>query len=1234
MDQSGASQPNGVAAQGPVASGPPPSRWWRWPLGLGAAAAVYTGVVGAWLPGFVRPRVEAALQAALGTPVHLGDLSVQPWTLRVAATDLRLGEGATPWFALKQAEVQLSLESLWRLAPVVQHVTLVAPQLWVERTEGERLNISPVIERLRAAPSTPSTGEPARFAVYNIALREGSLRYTDRVLQQEHRIEQLQLSLPFVSNLPSFVKVEVAPALSALVDGSPLQVHGRSLPFTQDKKSEVDLSLRQVPLKPWAEAAKPFLPPSWHVAVPEGVFDTSVVLRFEERAAPAVPSLVLSGGLSVAKLSLQAKGLPGLGPLDTGWRQLSVAGIEARPLERQVTVGNVTLDGLQLSLTPASAAPGVPQAKAVSAPPATASPPWRWQVGQLKLNAPRIDVQTDTTAPWPGLRDVNVSVKGLSASAQAAPASWSLAWQDTQGAAFKAEGDVQLARAQAHAQLQLDALALRPWMAPVASLPALRGLPLQLREGSLSLQTRVAAQWAPAEAMSVTIDQGRLAVRGLQTRATPPATNDQLNWTALMLDGIQAQLGAQGLKEATLASLTLQGLDARLTRDAQGRVLGFGGEAATGSPHEPVRPASGKAAQPAAPAAALPALRWAVSSLRCQACALRLSDQTVSPTAELALSQTELSVQGLTQDLRQTLAVEVRTRAQGPGQLRFKGQVRPQPLLLNGSVGVSNLDLRVLQSYIDPLVNVSLVAAKAQADGRVSLQDEAKQGLRARYQGQMGLSELRVLDRVNDADFLTWQSLDLSGMDVAWQQNGALDAKLGRIRLQDFYGRVIVNPNGQLNLANIVRHEAGAEAKSITTPEPAKPSVPTAAASAAPSPASTTSSTTPAPQIRWDQVQLSRGRVDFTDNFIKPNYSARLTQIEGDISAVSSSQPEPATVKVSGAVDDGAPLLITGKLHPLGPRLYTDIEGSAKGIELTRLTPYASRYAGYAIEKGTLSVKVHYKVDGGKLQAENQIFLDQLTFGEKTDSPDATSLPVRFALSLLKNSKGEIDVNLPISGSLDEPEFSVGGIIWRVLANLITKAVTAPFALLSGGGSDELGFVPFAPGVAELSPEAQQRLDTLATKLTDRPGLKLEATGRADPVTDAEGLRNAHLDRLLRAAKARSTGQSPAEVSVLPTERDTWLAAAYKAADIPKPRNVLGLAKTLPSAEMVALLKASARADEAALRELANRRGDQVKAYLASRMPPERVLLTASKLGTEGLGADQGPPSRVQFEVR
>jgi hypothetical protein len=1324
----------------PEAPSTSPSVWQRWRrpvLIVGGVAALWTGVVGAWLPGWVKPRAEQAASQALGTPVRIGQIHVQPWTLVVAVDGLSVGPQATPLFQLAHAEVQASIESVWRMAPVLRHVTLVKPELWIERQSATRFNFSSVLAHLQAQPASPKTDdEPARFAVFNIALQDGVVRYTDRVLGQEHRIEQLKVGVPFVSSLPSFVAVEVQPLLSARVDGSPLEIKGQTLPFANGLRSEVKLNWDAIDVPHWLSAAQPFMPPELQVLASSGRLDTALTVQFEERKPPAVPRLAIGGQLKLSQLAMQMPHAPGLGRLQAGWDSLRIEGIDALPLEHQAQIGLVQLDGLSLhneAPLPASADKSGARSAASAAVPAlvaaakrkapeqpakaeaVAAAPWQWRVAKIKLNTQRLDLQplpSDATAawpeaqrngtgngtaaaPWPAIAMLHLGVQGLDAHPQAKPASWDLTLHDEHGTTLLAQGHVQVAQQLVDAQINLSKLPLQPWLAPFAGVLK---LPLQVEQGELAVQAQLmarlkassalepaearllsghvvlsqllAAQAAPAAAGKQGQQRQQSKVSAQAARAAKPA--DHLKLESLTLDGMQAQLdmgAAPALRTLSVATLDVVQLDAAVTRGPKGEWLGMAPVSADASADSATVATTGTASAGGAPAnrakplspTAAPSIT--LQSLRCQVCQLAFTDQSVSPAAHFALTQTQLQLTDLSSDLGHPFKLDLATLAQGKGRVQLKGEVRPEPLSVSARLNVAGLDLREVQPYIDPLVNIHLAAAKAQADGQLKLQMPAKGGLQAHYKGRVGLSELRVQDRVTDADFLSWQSLSLDGMELSLQDQ-ALDANLGRIALKDFYGRIIINPDGQLNLAGIMRHQAGAEARSLTTPEPASAAASAASAAAsgvasgavtpssavaapsalaasavpsasASSPATATAAApaAPPPTLRWQQILLSKGRVDFTDNFIKPNYSARLTQIEGDVSAVASTKPEPATVKISGAVDDAAPLLISGQLHPLGPKLYTDIEGSAKGIELTRLTPYASRYAGYAIEKGTLSVKVHYKVDGGKLEASNQIFLDQLTFGEKTDSPEATKLPVLFAVSLLKNRNGEIDINLPISGSLDDPQFSVGGIIWRVLVNLITKAVMAPFSLLSGG-SDELGFVAFDAGSYELNEATRQRLDTLATKLTDRPALKLEATGRADPVADAEGLRRAHVDKLMRAAKAKATDAALDDTRIAPEERATWLLAAYKAADIKKPRNVVGLAKTLPPDEMEALLKAAAPTGPEALRALANQRGDQVKSYLANKMPPERVLLTASKVGAEGLADDKGSPSRVQFAIK
>jgi hypothetical protein len=1221
----------------------PASGWARWrrPLLIaGSVSALWTVGLGMWLPGWVKPRVEAAASDALGTPVSLAQIHVQPWTGVLAIDGLSVGPVSAPMLHVQRAEVQISLESIWRFAPVLRRVTLVKPDIWIERVEAQRFNFSPMLDKLMApSPKPAKDDEPVHFAVFNIAVQDGVVRYGDRVLGQDHRIDQLQIGVPFLSNLPSQVQVEVEPLLSARVDGSPLLIKGRTLPFADGLKSEVDVKLDAVDVPHWLVAAQPFLPKDMTPLARGGHLDTALTIGFEARKPPALPHLTIKGSVKLSQLALSMANAPSLGPVDLSWDALQVDGVDAAPLERLVSVGKVSLDGVQWRSQLLAGATAPATANATSAN--TATPPaskigdspvasWQWHLGQLRVQTGRIDVQpilSKKAGPaWPALRTVRISADGLDSHPKAVPAKWQLELHDEHDASVLVQGQAQVFKQEIEAQLDASKLQLQPWLAPLVSG---MNLPLSVQQGELAVQAKLSARLKTASALEMAqaqLLQGRVQLSGLDVRATQPGLKDQIKLGSLTLDGIQAQmsLDAQpGLRQLSMDSLQLAQLDAAITRGPKGEWLGMTPAAA---------PADAQHSPSKQPVSTLPDV--VLKSLHCASCKLQLLDQTVTPAAHFDVSQAELQVSNASTKLDELIKIELQTLAQGKGRVQFKGDVRPQPLMVNGRVVVAGLDLRVVQPYIDPLVNITLAAAKAQADGQLNLQDAGKSGLQARYRGRVGLSDLRVQDRVNEADFLSWQALSLDGMDVSWADQ-ALDANLGRIALKDFYGRIIINPDGKLNLAGIMRHEAGAEARSLTTPEAAgapKPAAVAAAAASTPSPAS--SATAPRPKLRWQQIQLTKGRIDFTDNFIKPNYSAHLTQIEGDVSAVSSVKPEPATIKIAGAVDDAAPLLITGQIHPLGPQLFTDIQGSAKGIELTRLTPYASRYAGYAIEKGTLSVTVHYKVDGGKLEASNQIFLDQLTFGDKTDSPDATKLPVLFAVSLLKNSKGEIDINLPISGSLDDPEFSVGGIIWRVIVNLITKAVTAPFALLSGGGTEELGLVAFEPGSADLTPVAQQRLDTLATKLIDRPSLKLAATGRADPAVDADGLRNAYLSQLMRAAKAKAVGQAVSEVTVAPDERLTWLTAAYKAADIKKPRNVIGVAKSLGLDEMTGLLKAAAPAGSEDLRNLANRRGDAVKAYLAAKLPPERVLLTASKVGLEGLPDDKGPGSRVQLDIK
>ena len=422
----------------------------------------------------------------------------------------------------------------------------------------------------------------------------------------------------------------------------------------------------------------------------------------------------------------------------------------------------------------------------------------------------------------------------------------------------------------------------------------------------------------------------------------------------------------------------------------------------------------------------------------------------------------------------------------------------------------------------------------------------------------------------------------------------------------------MVTEQGRFNLSGVAAPSEAASA-------------PAAPASAASAPAVAAE---PALDLAVGGVNLVNGRIDFSDHFVRPNYSADLSALNGRLGAFRSGTREMATLELRGRAAGTALLDIRGALNPTADPLALDIQAKATDLELAPLSPYAGKYAGYAIERGKLSMDVSYKIaPDGKLEAKNQVILNQLTFGDKVDSPDATKLPVLLALALLKDRHGVIDINLPVSGSINDPQFSVFGIVLKLIGNLLVKALTAPFALLAGGGSDDLSFVEFRPGTALPSAAGQAAIAKVAKALAERPALKLTVTGASDPAGEREDYRRALLEARLLAERRREllrAAAPAAEVDALaaldePT-RVRLLREVYRTTDLPnKPRNPLGFAKDLPAPEMEALLRAHTVVSNDAMRELALQRGLTVRdALVAQGLPGERLFLAAPKLRAAG----------------
>jgi hypothetical protein len=379
-------------------------------------------------------------------------------------------------------------------------------------------------------------------------------------------------------------------------------------------------------------------------------------------------------------------------------------------------------------------------------------------------------------------------------------------------------------------------------------------------------------------------------------------------------------------------------------------------------------------------------------------------------------------------------------------------------------------------------------------------------------------------------------------------------------------------------------------------------------------------------------LKLENGQVDFLDRNITPNYTSSISELSGSITGMSSEADVMAEVNISGKLDQHAPLLIIGKVNPLREELFADLVFDFRDIELSPTSPYTGKFIGYTVAKGKLSLELKYLVEGSRINGKNKAFLDQFTLGDTVNSPDAMNLPINLAISLLKNRKGEITLNVPVKGDLSDPEFSIGGIVFRAIINLIAKAATSPFALLGAlipDGGEDLQYVNFSPGSSVIEDEYTKNLETIAKVLFDRPGLKMDIKGNVNAEQERPVLHENQFQQLLqnekykKVSKKKDAALSLDEITVEPDEYKKFLKMAYKEATFEKPKNALGLTKRLPPDEIENLLRDNIIITDDDLRLLAIERANNVKSFLVELGPvePERIFIIEPAINKDADGA-------------
>ncbi|NNA87555.1 DUF748 domain-containing protein [Pseudomonas fragi] len=602
------------------------------------------------------------------------------------------------------------------------------------------------------------------------------------------------------------------------------------------------------------------------------------------------------------------------------------------------------------------------------------------------------------------------------------------------------------------------------------------------------------------------------------------------------------------------------------------------------------------------PAPVAPSKPWAVllKDVDLRDYRVHLADKEPKTPVALDVGPLNVKLKNFDSLNRSPFTLNLDTGVGKQGKLTASGDVNLSPVSARLKVTTKDIDLRIAQAYIDPFIRLELRSGMLGSDLAVDL--KSTEPLAFTVAGRAQVDQLHTLDTLKNRDFLKWQKLVLE--DVKYQHGDSLS--LARVNLEKPYVRFMINDDRTTNIDDLLIPRPAGTTAAKSTASKEKPL-----------------------GIHIGAIAINDGSANFADFSLTPNFQTAVQQLNGLIGTIDSRNPKPAPVNIAGKVDRYAPVTIKGSVNPFDPMASLDIATSFKRVELTTLTPYSGKFAGYRIRKGRLNLDLHYLITNGQLKAENKLVVEQLQLGEKVDSPDAVDLPIKLAIALLKDTDGKISIELPISGDLNNPQFSVMPIIWQTVRNLVLRAAQAPFkfigGLINGGGAEDLGTVSFAPGSSELSPEAQKALTTLAQALKERPALRLEIEGTAAQSSDGPLIAKDRLEREFQYTYykilQRRGEKVPAKAGLLTvpeSEKGPLLEGIYRTRlKQQPPAEWKDLSRDERAAKMTAALIDFWSKSEVLLRQLGQDRASSIKDYLVDKggLADDRVYFIDATLG-------------------
>ncbi|HEA51851.1 DUF748 domain-containing protein [Marinobacter antarcticus] len=610
----------------------------------------------------------------------------------------------------------------------------------------------------------------------------------------------------------------------------------------------------------------------------------------------------------------------------------------------------------------------------------------------------------------------------------------------------------------------VDHKTLRHFLAPY--------LPYDLRGGKVTVRSDYEVQ--ADDSLYLSTSNGRLSVDDLAVAPDTQSEQPKLTTASIAIDDIGFDLNARELR---LGQISVEKPDIVLARNKAGDIDWIASLGAFSKDSEKKEPEALDSAGAGRP------LRWSLEGIRVSDGNVRWQDQQPDSPADLTLEQLSLTTGKINSTMDDPVSYQLQTALGTGGKFSLNGQVTPQPFTLEAAIAGSGILLAAFEPYLQESANLAVASGTLALDGNLNL-DSQQDPLTGTFSGTAEVSGLNLKLPDSREPLVSWQTLRLA--PIEYNVNPAR-LEISTVTFSQPAINLVRNTNSVYNVEQIIRRS---EAVGNAT-QPKKDASEDAQFI-----------------FRIGQLMVEKGELDYTDRTLDPAFTTTLDQLNGTVTGLSNISPQQGKVSVKGRMGRGASVEFDGTIGTLGTEETSDLKLTMKDLSLPVLSPYFGRYLGYGVDSGKLALNLDYKITGSRIDASNQIVMDRLELGRAIASKQAVDAPVKLGLALLRNSAGVIEVNLPISGDMGSPDFSVGQVVMRAFVNLLAKAATSPFSVLgsiaelAGLSGEELGQVNFEPGKIKLAPGEAEKLAALADALLDRPDLLLNIRGGVAPSAD------------------------------------------------------------------------------------------------------------------------------------